>query len=145
MADAARTRRLLFFALGFLAATGVEAVRAGDCEGGPHAMGSPERIEAVKRPDLCNAAPTKTTQRLETGALGPQSASPSNLLPSAIVEETEPQARTGAGSKAASAEPSRKATREKLPLPRTAEGTDFRNVVLLNPEPGQSAIYRHEY
>jgi hypothetical protein len=144
MADAARTRRLLFFALGFLAATGVEAVRAAGCEGGLHTNGSPDRIEAVKQPDPCKAAATKTTQPLETGALG-QTASPSNLLPSAVVEETEPEARTSAGSKAASAEPSREAARQKRPLPRTAEGTDFRNVVLLNPEPGQSAIYRHEH
>jgi len=145
MADAARTRRLAFFALGFLAATGVEAVRASDCEGGPHTKGSPDRIEAVKQPDLCKAAATKTTQPLETGALGRQTASPSNLLPSAVVEETEPQAPTAAGSKAASAESGRKAPRQNRPLPRTAEGTDYRNVVLLNPEPGQSAIYRHEH
>jgi hypothetical protein len=141
MADAARTRRLLFFALGFLAATGVEAVRAGDCEDGLHAKGSPDRIESVKHQDVCKAAATKTAPPLETGALGRQTASPSNLLPSAVVEETDP----AAGSKTASAQSSREAARQKRPLPRTAEGTDYRNVVLLNPEPGQPAIYRHEH
>ena len=145
MADAARTRRLLFFALGFLAATGVEAVRAGDCEDALYAKGSPDRIESVKQPDLCKAAATKAAQPLETGALGRQIVSPSNLLPSAVVEETEPQARTAEGSKSASAEHGRKAPRKNRPLPRTAERTDYRNVVLLNPEPGQSAIYRHEH
>jgi hypothetical protein len=39
--------------------------------------------------------------------------------------------------------PVRQASAEK-PIVRAAAGTDYRNVVLLNPAPGDPTIFRHE-
>jgi hypothetical protein len=140
MAIAARTRRLVLFSLGFLAAIGVEAVRADEaflCEGGRIVKVPAGSLESMKQTDPCIAAhfglALKTEQRLETGALAPRETLPTHLLPAPVVVEGYRPKRA--------MRPSPMSTEL---LPRTAEGTDFRNVVLLNPEPGQPAIYRHE-
>lgn len=140
MAIAARTRRLVLFSLGFLAALGVEAVRADEaflCEGGRIVKVPAGRLDAMKQTDPCIAAhfgiTLKSEPRLETGALAPRETLPTHLLPSPVVVEGY------RGKRAMRPEPA-----GSTPMPRTAEGTDFRNVVLLNPQPGQPAIYRHE-
>lgn len=140
MANAARTRRLFLISLGFLAAIGIEAARADEaflCEGGRIVKVPAGRLEAMKQTDPCIAShfgkTLKTEARLETGALAPQQILPTHLLPAPVVVEGYRPRRA-----------MRRDSKGTAPLPRTAEGTDFRNVVLLNPEPGQPAIFRHE-
>lgn len=140
MASVTRAKRFFLFGLGFLAAIGVEAARADEaflCEGGRIVKVPVGRLEAMKQTDPCIAAHfgvrLKAETRLETGALAPREALPIHLLPAPVVVE---------GYRAKRAV--RPDPKSSASLPRTAEGTDFRNVVLLNPEPGQPAIYRHE-
>ena len=145
MAGITRTTRLGLFALGFLTATGVEAVRADEaylCDAGRIVRVAPGKLEDLKRTDPCiagyyglkvDAAPPKSDARLETGALAPPPASP------AAPAHPAPAAKAPARASALAA-----AVKEPASAPRAAAGTDYRNVVLLNAAPGAAAVFRHE-
>jgi hypothetical protein len=145
MAGMSRTSRTGLFLLGFLAATGVEAVRAEEaflCDGGRIVKVSPGQLEDLRRTDACVAAfhglKIKTAPRLETGAIAPDPASEMVAQPPAArVEPNRAGPQSGAGAAvehhAVIAVPTR-------PL----AGTDYRNVVLLNAAPGQPGVFRHD-
>jgi len=144
MAGITRTTRAGLFALGFLAATGVEAVRADEaylCEDGRIVKVALGKLEDLKRTDACIAAyyglKIKPASRLETGAIAPTvndpaipaAASPHPVTPVAA----KPRARSETLLRSSS-----------QPL-RAATGTDYRNVVVLNAAPGAPAVFRHEH
>ncbi len=151
-----RTTRLGLFILGFLAATGVEAVRADEaylCEDGRIVKVPLGKLEEMKRTDACIAAyygltPDAAPQRIETGTIAPPPA-PAATAPAqqAAVPSPAPGPRPGAS-------PAPRTTARKAPLPvraseppappRAAAGTDYRNVVLLNAGPGEPVTFRHE-
>jgi hypothetical protein len=147
------TTRLGLFILGFLAATGVETVRADEaylCYGGRIVKVPFGKLEELKRTDACIAAyyglKFVPATRLETGAITP---------PAPVVSATTTQTAIGHPPGGPPSEsnlsvapppepaPVRQASAEK-PIVRAAAGTDYRNVVLLNPAPGDPAIFRHD-
>lgn len=150
MAGITRTTRLGLFALGFLAATGVEAVRADEaylCEGGRIVKVTPGTLETLKRTDPCIAgyfglkidatgdrdSGGRDIAALETGAIA---------VPSAIPAAPK---RPAPAAKAAERLPAKMASvKEPAAAPRASAGTDYRNVVLLNARPGAAAIFRHD-
>lgn len=148
------TTRLGLFILGFLAATGVEAVRADEaylCDGGRIVKVPLGKLEELKRTDACIAGyyglKVPSVPLLETGAISPPAPVVSAAAPpqAAIAvpldrPPLEPDLSVAQQPKPA---PVRQATGEK-PIVRAAAGTDYRNVVLLNPAPGDPAIFRHE-
>jgi hypothetical protein len=150
MAAITRTARLGLFALGFLAATGVEAVRADEaylCDGGRIVKVAPGKLDELKRTDACiaayygltiGAAPHSAESRLETGALAPPAANPASLARPA------PAAKRTARAPAAAPAVGEPAPAPRAAPPRAAHGTDYRNVVLLNAAPGSNAVFRHE-
>lgn len=156
MAGMTRTTRTGLFVLGFLAATGVEAVRADEaylCEDGRIVKVAPGQLEALKRTDACIAAyyglKIEAAPPIETGAIAPAARrSPAADPPPALDKEARPAA-TAASKPAATvaSKPARIALKSIAPSgpPRAAAGTDYRNVVVLNAGPGQPAIYRHEH
>lgn len=164
MAGMTRTTRTGLFVLGFLAATGVEAVRADEaylCEDGRIVKVAPGQLEVLKRTDACIAAyyglKIEAAPPIETGAIAPAARrSPAADPPPALNKETRPAATAAtkpaatAASKPAATVASKstriaiKSTAPSGP-PRAAAGTDYRNVVVLNAGPGQPAIYRHEH
>jgi hypothetical protein len=145
MAGITRTTRLGLFALGFLTATGVEAVRADEaylCEDGRIVKVAPGKLEDLKRTDACiaayyglkiDAAARKREPRLETGAIAPPAANPASQARPAPAARQAPHA--------AAMTP---AVKQPAPAPRASTGTDYRNVVLLNAGPGSPAVFRHE-
>lgn len=149
MAGMTRTTRTGLFVLGFLAATGVEAVRADEaylCEDGRIVKVAPGQLEALKRTDACIAAyygmKIEAAPPIETGAIAPAARrSPASVPQPSMNRETRPAAV------AAASKPARIALKSMAPSgpPRAAAGTDYRNVVVLNAGPGQPAIYRHEH
>ncbi|OYW56735.1 MAG: hypothetical protein B7Y80_01220 [Hyphomicrobium sp. 32-62-53] len=155
MAGITRTTRLGLFALGFLAATGVEAVRADEaylCEGGRIVKVTPGTLESLKRTDACiagyfglkieaagdlnngdRASGNRDNTALETGAIA---------VPAAI---PAPPKRPATAAKAAERAPAKMASvKEPAAAPRASAGTDYRNVVLLNAPPGAAAVFRHD-
>jgi hypothetical protein len=148
------TTRLALFILGFLAATGVEAVRADEaylCDGGRIVKVPFGKLEELKRTDACIAAyyglKVVPATRLETGTITP----PAPVVSATTTQQTaialpldgprsEPNMSVAPLPKPA---PVRQASAEK-PIVRAAAGTDYRNVVLLNPAPGDPAIFRHD-
>lgn len=148
------TTRLALFILGFLAATGVEAVRADEaylCDGGRIVKVPFGKLEELKRTDACIAAyyglKVVPATRLETGTITP----PAPVVSATTTQQTaialpldgprsEPNMSVAPLPKSA---PVRQASAEK-PIVRAAAGTDYRNVVLLNPAPGDPAIFRHD-
>lgn len=157
MAGITRTTRTGLFILGFLAATGVEVVRADEaylCDDGRIVKVPFGKLEEMKRTDACIAAYHGLTvggaQPLETGAIPP--APPASAEPSAVPAAVDSAAlmmpSAPAGQRPAAA------LHKKTPLPtvvnrarvipRAAAGTDYRNVVLLNAAPGTSSVYRHD-
>jgi len=150
MAVITRTTRLGLFALGFLVATGVEAVRADEaylCDGGRIVKVAPGKLDELKRTDACiaayfglkiDAAPRKQDGRLETGALAPPA--PKTAQPLASVTSPPP-----AAAKTTPRQTAATAVKEPPAAPRAAYGTDYRNVVVLNAAPGAAAVFRHEH
>jgi hypothetical protein len=145
MAGITRTTRLGLFALGFLAATGMEAVRADEaylCEGGRIVKVTPGTLETLKRTDACIAgyfglktetARSGETSALETGAIA---------VPAAV---PVPPKRPAPAAKAAARLPAKTSSvKEPAVAPRASAGTDYRNVVLLNAPPGAAAVFRHD-
>ena len=152
MTGITRTTRLGLFALGFLTATGVEAVRADEaylCEDGRIVKVAPGKLEDLKRTDACIAAyygltigtaPRLENKGLETGAIAPPG--PRTAAPSVAVDAPLRPAPT---AKSAPQKPELTTAAKAAPIaPRAATGTDYRNVVLLNATPGEAAIFRHE-
>lgn len=145
------TTRLGLFILGFLAATGVEAVRADEaylCDGGRIVKVPFGKLEDMKRTDACIAGyyglKIPSAPPLETGTISPPApvAAPQQAAIVASLDHprSEPNPAVASPLKPA---PVRQASAEK-PIVRAAAGTDYRNVVLLNPAPGDPAIFRHE-
>jgi hypothetical protein len=148
------TTRLGLFILGFLAATGVEAVRADEaylCDGGRIVKVPFGKLEDMKRTDACIAGyyglKVETAPPLETGTISPPAPvafAPTTQQTAIAVPvdrpRSEPDLSVGQQPKPALV---RQARAEK-PMVRAAAGTDYRNVVLLNPAPGDPAIFRHE-
>jgi hypothetical protein len=148
------TTRLGLFILGFLAATGVEAVRADEaylCDGGRIVKVPFGKLEEKKRTDACIAGYYRlkvvSAPPLETGTIGPAA----TVASAPITQQTaitvpldglrsEPNLSVASPPKPA---PVRQASAEK-PIVRAAAGTDYRNVVLLNPAPGDPTVFRHE-
>lgn len=154
MAAITRTTRLGLFVLGFLTATGVEAVRADEaylCEGGRIVKVAPGKLEELKRTDPCigayyglkiGAGEPKAEGRLETGALAPPPApAPVKARPAPVASRPAPVVKATAAARVP-AIPT--AVKGPVPAPRAANGTDYRNVVLLNAAPGSAAVFRHE-
>jgi hypothetical protein len=152
-----KTVKVCLFALGFLAATGLNAARAAEaflCEGGKIVYVKIAELEKMKRIHPCIAgyfglsvdkdgtdldpeAPTKA----ETAVQPSETASSVEKSPPGIPVALRPlrdpelshrgeKARTRVAS---SPEP-----------PRASEGTDYRNVTLLNAGSASEAIFRHE-
>jgi hypothetical protein len=151
------TTRLGLFILGFLAATGVEAVRADEaylCDGGRVVKVPFGKLEEMKRTDACIAGyyglKVESSTLLETGTIGPPaSVVPAGVTPGTSIATDGPRpgsSQTAAPSPIELPKPSpvRQASAEKPSPPRAAAGTDYRNVVLLNPAPGDPAIFRHD-
>jgi hypothetical protein len=148
------TTRLGLFILGFLAATGVEAVRADEaylCDGGRIVKVPFGKLEEMKRTDACIAGYFGLTivsaPPLETGTISPSAPVVSALTTQQTTiavpldgPRSEPNLAMESPPKPA---PVRQASAEK-PIVRAAAGTDYRNVVLLNPAPGDPTIFRHE-
>ena len=148
------TTRLGLFILGFLAATGVEAVRADEaylCDGGRIVKVPFGKLEEMKRTDACIAGyfglKIVSAPPLETGTISP----PAPIVSALTTQQTAiavplDDTRSGPNLSVASPPkpvPVRQASAEK-PIVRAAAGTDYRNVVLLNPAPGDPTIFRHE-
>ncbi len=151
------TTRLGLFILGFLAATGVEAVRADEaylCEGGRVVKVPLGKLEEMKRTDACIARyyglTVKSSTPLETGTITPHaSIAPTAVTPPTAIAPDEPRRGPSQSEGQPAAElpkpaPVRQASAEKPSPPRAAAGTDYRNVVLLNAAPGEPAIFRHD-
>jgi hypothetical protein len=157
MAGITRTTRMGLFILGFLAATGVEVVRADEaylCDDGRIVKVPFGKLEEMKRTDACVAAYHGLTvggaQPLETGAIPPApraSAEPS-AVPAAVDSAALMIPSAPAGQRPAAAARTRTPPLVSANLapviPRAAAGTDYRNVVLLNAAPGAPGVYRHE-
>ena len=149
-----RHARLGLFVLGFLAATGVEAVRADEaflCENGRIVKVPFGKLDEMKRTDACVAAyyglKIDAAPPIETGAIRPAVPEQSQSIATTRPKSLEPAPKAAVRpepEQPLSPAPVRRASAEKLPPPRAAAGTDYRNVLLLNPEPGQPAIFRHE-
>lgn len=151
-----------FMSLAVLAALGTATVRADEaylCDGGRIVKVAFGKLEEMKRTDACVAAhygmSVVPPARIETGAIpvperhenSPSAATivaPSNPAPRAITTPTLAPAARAAPIRAARAAPMKSASMDKAPSPRAAAGTDYRNVVLLNPEPGQPVVFHHE-
>jgi hypothetical protein len=150
MAGITRTTRLGLFALGFLAATGVEAVRADEaylCEGGRIVKVTPGTLETLKRTDACiagyfglkiDAAGVRDTGVRDIGALETGAITVPTAIPAAP-KRPAPAAKAAARLPAKTA-----AVKEPAAAPRASAGTDYRNVVLLNAPPGAAAVFRHD-
>jgi hypothetical protein len=148
------TTRLGLFILGFLAATGVEAVRADEaylCDGGRIVKVPLGKLEEMKRTDACIAAfyglKVVSPTRLETGTINPPApvASATTTQQTAIsVPRDGPSSANLSAAPPPKPAPVRQASAEKPIAPRAVAGTDYRNVVLLNPAPGDPAVFRHE-
>jgi hypothetical protein len=121
------------------------------CDGGRIVKVPFGKLEEMKRTDACIAAhyglSVVAPAGIETGAIpvqerqenSPSAATifaPSTPAPLAIISGPVVPVARGAPMKTASL--------DKSPSPRAAAGTDYRNVVLLNPEPGQPAVFHHE-
>lgn len=150
-----KTTRLGLFILGFLAASGVEAVRADEaylCEGGRVVKVPFGKLDELKRTDACIAAyyglKVETAAPLETGTIPPSSPTVSTPAIPLTAKAAPPEgARPAAGlpvPPAPTPATVRQAKAEKPSPPRASTGTDYRNVVLLNPEPGAPAVFRHD-
>jgi hypothetical protein len=161
MADMPRTARIGIFVLGFLAAIGVEAVRADDaylCDDGRIVKVAPSQLEEMKRTNACVAAyhglTIDSARPLETGALAPAPAAnartteplTSPVRPAPVAARAQPAAEPALSLVKPITAKSlpRGLPKEPQAAPRAAAGTDFRNVVLLNAGPGAPAIFRHE-
>jgi hypothetical protein len=143
--------RLALFVFGFLVATGVEAVRADEaflCENGRIVKVPFGKLDEMKRTNACVAAyfglKIDAAPPIETGAIRSTAPDPSHPVAPLVPKSSDTAPRDAARAEPQTPAPLRKASAEKLPPPRAAVGTDYRNVLLLNPEPGQPAIFRHE-
>jgi len=155
-----KTVKVCLFALGFLAATGLNAARAAEaflCEGGKIVYVKIAELEKMKRihpciagyfglsvdkdgTDLDREAPTKAQTAVQPSETASSASSVEKSppgIPVALRPLRDPElshrgekARTRVAS---SPEP-----------PRASEGTDYRNVTLLNAGSASEAIFRHE-
>jgi hypothetical protein len=144
---------LAFASLAVLAAMGTATVRADEaflCDGGRIVKVAFGKLEEMKRTDACIAAhyglSVVPPARIETGAIPVTERQASSPSAKTIVAPANPAALAVVTPEtpAARAQPVKTASMEKAPSPQAAAGTDYRNVVLLNPEPGQPAVFHHE-
>jgi hypothetical protein len=154
MSQPFRLQLLTIAILAGFAQHGAWAADAYLCEGGRIVKVPFGKLEEMKRSDPCVAAhyglkvsaasaPAATPSSIETGTL---SGSP---VPGAGVERTEPpveatETRAGRGSSPRAERKFQQRMAEKPSPPLATPGTDYRNVVLLNPQAGAPTIYRHE-
>jgi hypothetical protein len=152
-----KTVKVCLFALGFLAATGLNAARAAEaflCEGGKIVYVKIAELEKMKRIHPCIAGyfglsvdkdgtdlDPEARTKAQTAVQPSETASSVEKSPPGIPVALRPlrdpelshrgeKARTRVAS---SPEP-----------PRASEGTDYRNVTLLNAGSASEAIFRHE-
>jgi hypothetical protein len=143
--------KLLAFTAGFVVATGIETARADEaflCDRGRIVYVAPGQLEQMKRTDPCIAgyfgAKVETTSpAIATPVATPKSATPQGPAgtPTAkpvlrALKDTDLSARRDA-------EPFHVAARRGPPV--AAEGTDFRNVPVLNALSSEGARYRHDH
>ncbi len=141
---------LILFTLGFVLATGLTAARAAEaylCEGGRIVYVAIDQLEVMKRSDPCIASyygvtlnsPTDTAHSvavadIETAAPAPLPASQGIRTP------RDMRAADKAGNRTAI---SKRQPAERKPL-RAAEGTDYRNVHVINAASPDVSLFRHE-
>ncbi len=146
MSQPFRLQLLTIAILAGFAQHGAWAADAYLCEGGRIVKVPFGKLEEMKRSDPCVAAyyglkvsdasaPAATPSSIETGTL---SGSP---VPGAGVERTEPPVQA---TETRAERKFQQRMAEKPSPPRATPGTDYRNVVLLNPQAGAPTIYRHE-
>jgi len=164
-----RAMKIVLFAVGFLAATGLQAARAAEaflCADGRIVHVPFGKLAEMKRTDACVAAYFGLTIAPAPGSSAsaraepttPTTSAPTPAGPAAPVPTARP-ASAAAVSTAAPAvamrrldpqePPSTRPTKPRvvadagLPV-RAADGTDYRNVVIINAADGAPGLYRHE-
>lgn len=141
--------KLCLFALGFLAATGLHAVQAAEgflCDGGKIVYVKVADLERMKRTHPCIAryfgvtVESAAVEAVAQPAASSRSAKP-HEAPSSAPVKLRPLRDPEVTHRAATA---KTRVAGPPPPPRASEGTDFRNVPLLNAGSGEEAIFRHE-
>jgi len=163
-----RGLRFVLFGIGFLVATGLQAARAAEgylCEGGRIVHVPAGRLEDMKRTDPCIAgyfglkvtvAPADAGAGASAPVTPPSVTAPSTPAAPAAAAQTRVPDRPAAVPPVALRPledadlvvrlhlvPQRLAARPSSP--RAADGTDYRNVPLLNAPPGSPSVFRHEH
>ncbi len=152
-----QTIRIQLITIAILAGFTQQGAWAADaylCEGGRIVKVPFGKLEDMKRSDPCVAAyyglkvpaapaPAANPASIETGTL------PGSPVPGAESDRTEQPVQVtetpaGKGSPPRSERKFQERMAEKPSPPRATPGTDYRNVVLLNPQAGAPSIYRHE-
>lgn len=144
-----RAMKIVLFAAGFLAATGIEAARAAEaflCADGRIVHVPFGKLEEMKRTDACIAgyfgltiapAPARPAAPIPTARPAP-SAAVSTTAPAVALRRLDAQ-------EPPSTRPPKPRVVADVGRPvRAEDGTDFRNVVILNAADGAPGIYRHE-
>lgn len=142
--------KALFFAVGFIAAAPIGTVRADEaylCDGGRIVYVPWGKLEEMKRTDACIAryygveiaAVPPTTSAPTLPAPATSAASPATPSGQPLRLETLPDAEDPARTARTPGHP-----RRPLGPPRAAEGTDYRNVPIINAADASAAVFRHE-
>ncbi len=143
--------KCLFFCFGVFLATGMEAARADEgflCEGGRIVYVKFGELEQMKLTDACIAGyfglkvvPQPTARPVATGGKAPEDAAESlkTSEPLQLRELQDPDLAMQAGS------PKHRLAAVRRAPPKAAEGTDFRNVQLLNAGAQSPTIFVHAH
>ncbi len=148
-----RAMKIVLFAAGFLAATGIEAARAAEaflCADGRIVHVPFGKLEEMKRTDACIASYFGLTIAPAPGSSASPRAEPVTPA-SSVPAPARPAAAPAVALRRLDPQepPSTRPLKPRVvadvgrPV-RAADGTDFRNVVILNAADGAPGIYRHE-
>lgn len=141
-----RSLKFALFTLGFLIASGFEAARADEaflCPGGKIVYVPFGKLDEMKRTNACVAGHFG----LKVPDAGPAAAA--HRQPAAAENKAEPASRAVKLRPLEDPELAARRTERPqrlagpAPLPRAAEGTDYRNITILNAPSGDGQIYRH--
>jgi hypothetical protein len=133
-----QSAHIVLFSIGVLAAIGISAARAADevpCAPVRLVYIPPAALAELKRTDPCFAAALAGGE-----ASAPNPHVRATLAAPVHQAVTAPALRTTTTAEGAS----RHGLIQQREAPRAAEGTDFRNVRILNAGESETALYRHE-
>ncbi len=146
-----RNLKFVLFALGFLVATGYEAARADEgfvCPGGKIVYVPFGKLDEMKRTNACVASYFGAGSPPVAAASEPAAQPvPARALAPATLEQAAPAPVRLKTIHDADATPERAAASRRVAAvrvpPRAAEGTDYRNITVLNAGESRPQVYQH--